>query len=141
MSVLITNYDTSKIFVWNNRSQTENLANGTGAEKTYDVGLVMGRVFATGALLPSESDAVDGSEIPVGILAETYTIGDGESTDVSICIGGDVVQNKLVFNNGTDDLETKIVNQDNRPYRDAIQGMTLGVKLVPSTELTEEDNQ
>ncbi len=132
----VTNYDTSKTFIWNNRFD-----NGTftaAADIVLPMGTVMGRISATGKLIQCKSDASDGSQYPVGILAEEYTVANGVSKTVSICIGGDVASEKIVFAKAGDTLETVI---EDRRFRDRLSGDTLGIKIVVSTELTGNDNQ
>lgn len=138
---LSQNYDTSKTFVWGNRFQTESYTNDTYDPITLATGTVMGRVFATGKVVPFASDAVDGSEEPIGVLQEGFVAEGGTTSNVSICVAGDVVQSKLVFGNGTDTLETQITNLGNRRVKDALQGMSVAIKLIASTELSQTDNQ
>lgn len=130
--------DVSKIFVWNNRYTNGSYVNGTGSEVTLPAGTVMGRVSANQNLAPLESDATNGSQFPVGILANDHTVANGATHSVSICISGDVVENKLIFNNGTDTLNTVVTG---RSLRDRISADTAGVHLIVSNELTEFDNE
>jgi len=134
----ITNYDTSKIFLWNNR-----YINGAFTAQGYDdsvllAGTVMGRVSATNEVLPMQSTASDGSQFPIGILAKDYTIEGGDTVDLAICIGGDVAEEKVIFARNADTFATAI---SGRTIRDRIAGDTLGIKLVLGTELTAYDNQ
>lgn len=130
--------DLSKIFLWGNRYESVNYTNGTGSEKTLPAGLVMGRISASGLLLPLQSDAVDGSQLPVGVLAADYTVANGATQEVSICVAGDVEESKLIFENGTDTLATVVAA---RRLRDRLAADTLGIKLVVSDELTDFDNE
>lgn len=134
---MTTNYDHSIIFLGNNNFETVTYTNGTGGEVALLAGTVMGRISADQKLLPLESDAVDGSQFPVGILTEPATVADGASVKLSICTRGDVEGNRLVFFNGTDDLDTVV---SGRSLRDRIGGDTLGIKLYFSSENTAYDN-
>ena len=137
--MLITNYDTSKIFIWNNRYKRFTLLNDSGAEKDFAPGTIMGRRHATGKVVPLVSTAADGSEVPIGILkSDVEDLADSGEIEVSICVFGEVAESKLVFDNGTDTLETVI---SNRRLGDRLMGDTAGVIVVPSTELTSDDNQ
>lgn len=130
--------DLSKIFLFANRYESGNYTNGTGSEKTLLAGTVMGRIHASGLLLPLESDATDGSQLPIGVLAANYTVANGATQAVSICVAGDVEESQLVFENGTDTLATVVTA---RRLRDRMAADTLGIKLLASDELTDFDNE
>jgi len=133
------NYDTSKIFIWNNRYNPNELLNASGADKDFNPGLVVGRVTATGQIVPLVSTATDGSEIPVGVLRScVVALADAGTSNVSVCIQGDVAEEQLIFDNGTDTLDTVI---DGRSIRDRLIGDTKGINPIPGDELTGFDNQ
>lgn len=138
---LHTDYDVSKIFVWNNRYQKETLKNITGGALDYLPGTLMGRITTggdTGKIIPLASAAVDGSAVPVGILLTNVEgLAAAGEKEVSICIAGDVVESKLILD-GSDTVDTVI---DGRTIRDRISADTHGIKLVASAELTDFDNQ
>lgn len=133
---LFVNTDTSKIFLWNNRYQPYPYNNSAYDAVTIPAGTVMGTVSATGWVKPLASGASDGSQFPVGILAEDYTVDGGDLINVSICVAGDVAADQLVFQ-GSDNLDTTV---SSRRLRDRIGSDTVGVKLVTTTEMTKEDN-
>tara|TARA_R110002012_G_scaffold93731_3_gene227412 strand:+ start:8397 stop:8843 length:447 start_codon:yes stop_codon:yes gene_type:complete len=136
-NTLYTDYDVSKIFVFSNRYEKGVLLNASGGVKTFNPGTLLGRVTASGKLVPVASGAADGSEIPVGILKTTVTeLADSSEKSVNICIAGDVVQGKVILD-GSDTLDTVI---DGRPIKDRIAADTMGIKLVKSSELTGFDN-
>lgn len=132
--------DTAKIFLWNNRYQKEEYTNGTGAEVTLKAGTLMGRVHASGEIVPLTSTPAvgsEGSQFPVGILNQDVTVANGVTVDVYICVAGDVAEEKVILS-GTDTLETVIAD---RRLRDRIAADTHGIKLVVSDELTAFDNE
>ena len=136
-NTLHTDYDVSKIFVFSNRYESGVLLNASGAIKSFVPGTLMGRVTASGKLVPVASAAADGSQFPVGILktaADDLAIA-GEKT-VNVCISGDVVELKVILD-GADTMDTII---DARPIKDRIAADTMGIKLVDSFELTGVDN-
>ena len=137
MNQLTSNFDTSKIFVWDNRYEKNDYTNSGYADETLEAGTLMGRVAATAALVKHDSNAVDGSQYPVGVLKSEHEVVAGDTVEVYICVSGDVVLGKLVLKAG-DSLYDVI---DGRALYDRIAGDTLGIKLVESTELTGEDNQ
>ena len=98
----------------------------------------MGRITATGKIKALESDAADGSEIPVGILNKDITISAGDTVNVNICVAGDVVEDKIVLTKVGDTLETTI---SSRRLKDRIGADTVGDKLVASTEHSDFDNK
>jgi hypothetical protein len=134
----INNYDTSKIFVFGNEFQTATYTNPEGDDVTLLKDTVMGRVSATNEILPLESTASDGSQFPIGILADDYTVDYTESATLTFCKAGAVVESKIIFYNGTDTVETVV---SSRTLGDRIQGDSLGINLVGGTQLTGEDNQ
>lgn len=133
-----SNYDVSKIFVFNNRYNTGTIINSKYTPETLPAGTVLGRIAGTGNLTPCVSTATDGSQFPMGILAADIVIAFGASMNVPVCIFGDVVQSKVVFFNTSDNLNT-VVN--GRTMYDRIGSDSVGIKLVASTENTYLDNQ
>jgi hypothetical protein len=133
---MITDYNTKKIFIWNNRSFVANFTNDTYDPITLAPGTLMGRVNATGECVPLTSGASDGSQYPVGVLMSNVTIEDGDTKELTICNSGDVDESGIIFQ-GSDDMDTVV---DGRTLRDRIGADTVGVKLVPSNELTKNDN-
>jgi len=132
------NYNTAKIFVGENQYESGSYTNDEYADSPLEAGTLMGRVASTGKLVQLKSGATDGSQFPVGILAESRTISGGETVNLTICVSGRVVENKVVLDPG-DSLETIIDSW--RRLRDHIASDTVGIKLVPTTELTGTDNQ
>lgn len=133
---LITDFDLAKIFIWDNRFEQFDLKNTSGGEKTFEAGTLLGRVSATSELDTVKSGAADGSETPLGVLAEDITLADSEVKEINICISGDVAEEKIILDGG-DTLDTLI---DGRPIRDRINADTMGIKLTPTDELTGHDN-
>ncbi len=133
-----TDFNVSKIFILNNRFEGDSETNNyTYSTLDLFVGTVMGRVRGTGVLVPSKASAVDGSDVPVGILAQDLLgMVAGETRTCTICIAGDVAQEQLIFIDG-DTLDT-VVN--GRRYRDRIQGDTAGIILRSVTGMTDYDN-
>ena len=135
------NTDNTKIFIGDNRYQEFPYAkvNSTYDDIVVPAGTVMGRIGSTLKVIPLTSAASDGSENPVGILAEDITVLAGESytKDVTLCVYGDVNTNKVILQ-GDDTLSTLI---SSRPIHDLIGASTVGIKLVSSTENTNFDNQ
>lgn len=130
------NNDLSNIFLWNRRSLKGEVNNGD----LYDplvlaIGTVMGRVAETGKLKAFTSAAVDGSQYPIGILCRAYTIEEGDTQEVYICDDGDVAEEKVVFADESDTLDTVV---SDRQVRDHLK--TYGIKLITSTELSGYDN-
>lgn len=140
-------YDVSKIFIWDNRYSKATFNNNTGAEASFAPGTVVGRVASSGKIVPFDSTATDGSQIPIGVLKNSVDAlaDDGDVTDVNFCVAGDVAEEKLLFQD-TDDLDTVVTIQDGTPaattntriVRDMIE--SLGIRIIEGTELTSLDN-
>jgi hypothetical protein len=135
---ITTDYDLSKIFVFENRYENDSYVNNSNySPLTLLAGTVMGRVANTGAVVPFYASANDGSQFPIGVLAQDLiAIPGGSSKQCSLCVSGDVVQNKLIFFYA-DTLDTVV---QGRRVRDRIGADSVGLKLVPSTEMTDYDN-
>jgi len=129
------NTDRTRVFLGRNRSQGEVYVNNSGyAPITLLAGTVMGRITGTDILLPASATATDGSQLPVGFIAEDLQIDAGATIQTSIIVEGDVNKNAVVFFKG-DTLETVVAG---RRYKDHIQAQ--GVHLVASTEMSDFDN-
>jgi hypothetical protein len=135
----ITNYDVAKIFLWNPRYDKNSYTNNSSYDPiTLRAGTVMGRISATGIVVPLESNASDGSQFPVGILGQDITLDEGETANVSLCVAGDVAEDKVIFVRPGDNLETVV---SSRRLKDRIAADTVGINLVPCDDLTGYDNQ
>ncbi len=139
----IFNYDTSKIFIGDNKYFKGNVA-ASGADIALVPGMVMGRITATGKLAICKSGNTDGSQVPVGILKTQITVADGTNEDVNVCYRGDVAKGKIDFD-GTDTWTTEITKDDDGTntlslgiLEDLIRG--IGINPVPTTENTAADN-
>lgn len=133
----IVNTDLSKIFIGSNRYDNFDYNNATYDPVTLTAGRLMGRNSTTGLLQVCDADAVDGSQYPIGVLNGDYTIEDGDTKSLSICVEGDVVTNMVTFT-GAQTMNTVV---DSRRLRDRIGADTVGIKLVDSTDHTYYDNQ
>lgn len=134
---MITNYDNRKVFVWNPRSESASYNNSGYDDVTLTAGTLMGRVASTNKIVPLTSGASDGSQFPVGLIAETTTIASGDTVDIDIIVSGDVNKNMITFQ-GSDTLTTVI---SGRTLGDRIGADTVGIKLVDGIEMSANDNQ
>ena len=134
-SQLNTNYDGAQVFLGKNSFENEVYTNATGGTLTWTAGTVMGRISASGKVLPLVAAAVDGSQYPVGVLATTVTVLTLASENVSLCVTGEVASEKLIFN-GAETLSTVV---DGRQIRDYLAAA--GIKVLASDGLTGFDNQ
>ena len=139
---LFINTDLTQIFVWNNRY--ENVAftyENTGDDLTFPAGLVVGRVLATNKVVPWVSTASDGSQYPIGVLNSEVTILYGETFDdtVSICVAGDVAEDKVSLVDDGDTLDSEC-GSSQRTCRDLLSSVASAIRLVLGTQHTEYDN-
>ena len=134
-------FDYSVLFPWNPRTAVQQI-NNTGAQVTYTLGLVLGRVQATGYLTPCVSTATDGSQIPLYVLANTIIIPAATIANVTVLTSGDIVAPGLIFENGTDTLTTNVAYNTSGDiigsFFDILTGR--GLRPVPSTDGTFYDN-
>lgn len=137
-SQLIINTDTSKIFIWDNRTEKGEMVNSGYVDIVIPAGTVLGRISATGMLVPFTSGATDGSQYIVGILFSDHVIEGGDTKTVAYAVSGDVDASQLTFQ-GSDTLET-VVAARGRRIKDILGTDTVGIRYVYSTEQTEFDN-
>jgi hypothetical protein len=131
------NRDNSKIFIGRNRYDVRVYTNPSGSPVILVAGTLVGTISSSGKVLPLASAAVDGSNIPVGLLRESITVEGSATVNLYICIGGDVAEEMIVFQ-GSDTMATVV---DGRTLRDRIASDSLGIKLVrPADNLTAFDN-
>lgn len=146
MGLLINNYSTRNLFVWNNRfnSLTDNYANASGSTVTLLAGMLMGRVSATGKVKQCITTATDGSQIPIGILAANYEVATGTDVDITICIQGDVDYGMIVYGGSpVDTINSAVFLNDGSTQIGNIGDVLNGKGILPinTTEMTYQDNQ
>lgn len=146
-NLLINNYSTRNIFVWNNRFTTATYTNGTGSEVSLLAGMLIGRIASSGLVKQCVSTATDGSQVPIGILTQDYTVANGDSVTVNFCIQGDVDSGMLVFGGSPADTLASVVSLVDSATNTVKVG-TLGDILngkgiipVATSENTYQDNQ
>lgn len=135
---ITSDYDLSKIFIWDNRYESDNYVNNSGySTVNIPAGTVMGRIASSGVLVPCLASAVDGSQFPIGILAkDVIGLASGATIQCSICIAGDIAAEQIGFFYG-DTLDTVVAG---RRFRDRIQADSSGLILRTVTNMTDFDN-
>jgi len=134
--MLVSNRDTAKMFLFNNDFITGQVNNSDYDPLTIPGGTLMGRIASSGLLVPLTSGASDGSQFPVGILAADYTIEDGATSNVRICVSGTVNEDMIILQ-GSNTLETVI---SSKRLRDRIASDTVGILLESVDQLGQYDN-
>lgn len=124
--ILKSNYNTAKMFLFGNENQKANYNNSTYDTVELPVGTLLGRVSATGLVVPLESGASDGSQFPVGIVRANYSVDAGDTREVVFCVSGEVDQDMIVFQ-GSDTLSTVV---DGMQIRDHLQRVGINLKSV-----------
>lgn len=144
--ILTTQYDYSKLFVWDNRYRTATYTNTTGSTVTLNPGTILGRIFASHLVVPQVSTATDGSQIPMGILRGTYVVANNASVTVTYCYSGDIDTAGVVFG-GSDTINTPILFNSSVPAATTTQYGTIedilvgkGINPVTATDNTHPDN-
>lgn len=133
--------DTSKVFIGGNRYDVfdTDFTNSSYATLGIAEGTVFGQVAGTLKVKPLDPLAQDGSQYPIGILKGKLEVESGSyfTDQVTLCVAGDVAENKVLFADNVTTINTVV---DGRTLRARIGSDTVGIKLVASTELTEYDN-
>ena len=94
--------------------------NSTGSTITIAQGTVVGRINATGLIGLMASTNTDGSQVPIGVTANAYTVANGANQVISYVVSGQINQGTaaapgITFANGTDTLDTIILLNSNVP--------------------------
>ena len=144
--MLVTQFDYSKLFIWGNRFKTASYTNGTGGTVVLAKGTVLGRVYSSNKVAANLSTATDGSQVPMGVLQNEYSVLSGATVTVSYCIAGDVAREGLILG-GSDTLATVILANNSSAAATTTQLGTIedilirsGIITVATTENTRADN-
>lgn len=129
-----TDYDLSKIFIWNNRYKKGNYINNVYDPEILLIGQVLGRNSTTNKLEKCFATSTNGSQYPIGVVAENVTVAEGATVEITYCSNGDVVSDKLIFEEG-DGLQTAV---SGKTMFDMLQAA--GLNIVVNTEQTDYDN-
>lgn len=139
--VSTTNFNTQQIFLGSNIFESGTYTNSSGSTVTIAAGTLIGQVLATGKLKPHISSATDGSEMPVGFAAETYTVADGADAVINICVAGDVNKNAVTLGSGdTWSTAVRTVSTGGGTIEALVRRNTT-CTLYASTELSAQDTQ
>lgn len=145
--ILKTQFDYSKLFVWNNRYRTATYTNPSGsAAATLSFGMLIGRISASSKILPQVSTATDGSQVPIGVLRGNYVVPASGTITITYCYTGDVDFDGLVFG-GSDLLTTVITLNDSASTPNTVKIGTIedllvarGINPIATTDNTTPDN-
>jgi hypothetical protein len=147
--VLATQFDYSKLFIFNNKYRTAVVTNSSGSDLVLTKGMLMGRIYSSGKIKQSLSTATDGSQLPIGVLAQSVTIANGADATVSFCISGEVAREGITFA-GSDGYSTKVyamgATDSPADSDDTCLGLLedwlwqRGIQTVASVENTKADN-
>lgn len=131
------NYD--KLFRFNNSTIEGEYTNSSGSEVTLELGTLMGRNNTSGKFELFDSQTATSYQGTVGVLAEEWTVGDGETVTITLVNSGDIRRSGIVLtgDSGSDTLDTVV---DGNTIEDIIIIRTKGVRLVDRTENTKADN-
>lgn len=130
---LHVNYQEKNLLRGNNEFSYGDVT-ASGSDVTITQGEVMGRISATGKLVPLLHSATDGSQYPAGLayvgINETKTIADGETKTIELVYQGKI--NASLINFGTASTLDDVVG--GRTVRDWLRD--IGLVLDESQELT-----
>jgi hypothetical protein len=138
--ILAQNCDTSPVFLTIMRTRTGTYTNSTGSTVTLDAGRLVGRILATGNIAPQSCVATDGSEMPIGVLMEGYSVADGASVTVTYAYQGEINESSVGLTSGQTLNDTvRTVSTGGGKLIDLIIRDT-DLKLVSADDLTGYDN-
>lgn len=105
--LLVTQFDYSKLFIWNNRFRSATYTNPTAGTVTLTKGMVIGRIWGSNKVCQSVSTATDGSQVPIGILQNDYSVAAFQSATLNFCVFGEVAREGIIFA-GSDSFTTLV---------------------------------
>jgi hypothetical protein len=126
----------AKLFPFDKKLKQYAYTNSTYDPIDLPAGTVMGVIAATGYVVPMTSGATDGSQFPMGILAEDYTIDEGQSINMAVMVQGQVRQDMLILQ-GSDTLSTVV---SSRRIFERIGSDSCGILIISATNCTAFDN-
>lgn len=132
-SQMIVTSDLSKFCIGFNAFISANYTD-SGSGSTLTQGLVMGRIAATGLIVPCDPTAVDGSQYPVGLVIEEKVVTAAATVAVTMVNKGRVASSLITLKSGvalTDEI-------DGRRLSDWLND--LGLELSGGEDLTAYDN-
>lgn len=134
------NTNLAKVFPFKKELKNYSYTNSTGVTKTWLAGTVMGVVAATGKVLPVASAAVDGSAIPIGVLAKDVTVADGVTINVPVAVHGTHVREDMLLFQGADTISTNVLIAANYGMRYREHLITRGILPIPASNAVTTDN-
>lgn len=147
---LVDNFDTRLLFLGENRFIDGTYTNSSGSNATLTKGMVFGRVHSSDKVAITASASTNGSQVPRFILADDYSVANGDSATLRLCICGRVDEN-LVTLDGSDTFATTIALTGATGSPSAATTTTVGTIrdllqdrgffLENGVELTKIDNQ
>lgn len=131
------NTNLAKLFPFGSENRLSyQYTNSTYDPITLPAGTVMGVIAATGYVKPMTSAASDGSQYPIGILADDYTVEEGVTVNLSLMVKGQVRQDMLILQ-GSDTLSTIV---SGRRIFERIGSDSVGILIVQVKNCTTFDN-
>jgi len=138
--LLITNYNTAQFLLGGEQFFKDmSYNNATGSPVTLPQGTLMGKVFATGYIIPNVSTAVDGSEQPIGFIAENTTIPANTIQTIQVLVAGDINQN-LVILGGSDTFDTTVGTEATGGSIADMIRRNLDINMYPTIGISLGDN-
>ena len=134
---IVIDYNSSKFLVGGGHTFIRrDYANISGALESLSECQVMGRVSATGKVIPCVSTAVDGSQYPIGFNfdAKTDVAIAGTIDDLLIVNGGGIRRDKIVLT-GTDTLNTVV---DGRTIEDWLITNCTNLEIIDTINTSEQ---
>lgn len=126
----------AKLFPFEKEFRQYAYNNATYDPITLPAGTVMGVIAATGYVVPMTSAASNGSQFPIGILAEDYTIDEGDTINMAVMVRGRVREDMLILQ-GSDALTTVV---SSRRIFERIGSDSVGILIIGATNCTTFDN-
>jgi hypothetical protein len=127
----------AKLFPYKKEIRQYQYTNSEYDNEDMEAGTVMGVIAATGKVVACKSDASDGSQYPIGVLSEDYSVEYGDTINVGIAIfDSEVRQDMLIFKKDGDDLDTVV---SSRRFFEWL--LLAGILPVSTTNCTNFDNE
>lgn len=135
-----TNFDYSKIFIWDNRYETATFKNNSGGAAAFEPGTLLARDSSDNTIVPLlAATTANGANIPIGVLHQPVAslANAATLTNISFCTGGDVARDKFIFQAAN--AFTTVPTGETRTIEDLL--LSQNIRAIETEELSGFDNQ
>ncbi len=146
-NALFVNTDTSKTFIVIKATERESyINNSTYNPITLYAGTVLGRIQASGIIVPWRNDVTDGSQFPIGVLGSDMQIDSGDTVAALLVTEARMAAEKVIaYQLSNQSVSTTLQlaitswhGAGTTKLKDALE--SIGIHLETTTQMSFPDN-